>query len=235
MQEQVKTFMHLVSHDLRIPLAIVHGYVGLLKDSLVGYEDANANIQLSLDAIGRAVKRMDVMIDDLVLAARLEGGQWPIRCAPVDLSLLLWEFLERSAKALEVQRIQVELPTTVPVIQADADRLERILTNLISNALKYSDPGTPVSVQIQPLAGEVCVCVKDQGSGIAARDIPHLFEKFYRAGSSRKAEGIGLGLFVTRLMVEAHGGRIWVESEVDKGSTFFFTLPVAGDKNREHQ
>ncbi len=114
-----------------------------------------------------------------------------------------------------------------------ADRLERILTNLLSNALKYSDPGTPVWMQAQPLDGEVRIAVKDQGRGIAPEHVPHLFEKFYRADSSRKAEGIGLGLYITRLMVEAHGGRIWVESEVGKGSTFSFTLPIAPE--REHE
>ena len=115
---------------------------------------------------------------------------------------------------------------TLPALHADADRLERILTNLLSNALKYSDPGTPVWLHVQPMAGEVCITLQDQGQGIAPQDVPHLFEKFYRAGSSRKAEGTGLGLYVTRLLVEAHGGRIWAESEVGKGSLFSFTLPV---------
>jgi len=128
---------------------------------------------------------------------------------------------------LETTRVQVEIPPDLPPVSADAARLERIFTNLLSNALKYSDPGTPVQVCVQPMSGEVSIAVKDQGQGIAPKDMPHLFEKFYRAGSSRKAEGIGLGLYVTKLMVEAHGGRIRVESEVGKGSTFSFTLPVA--------
>ena len=101
------------------------------------------------------------------------------------------------------------------------------MTNLISNSLKYSDPGTPVRLQVQPLSRRSARQRERPGQGIAPADVPHLFEKFYRAGSSRIAEGIGLGLYVTRLMVEAHGGRIWVESEVGQGSTFSFTLPMA--------
>ena len=118
---------------------------------------------------------LDVMIDDLVMAARLEGGQLQLQCTPVDLPALLPEFLERSAKALEVQRVLLDMPATMPLIHGDADRLERILTNLISNALKYSDPGMPVRVHVQRMADDVCVIVKDQGSGIAPRDIPYLF------------------------------------------------------------
>ena len=224
-EEQMQTFIHLVSHDLRAPLTITNGHVGLLQECLAEYE--NRMVRMSIEAIGRAVKRMDVMIDDLVVTARHEGGHLPLTRTEIALADWLPEFLERSAQALEVQRVLVDMPAALPVFTADADRLERILTNLLSNALKYSDPGTPVWVCVQLLAGEMCIAVKDQGRGIAPDQLPHLFEKFYRANSSRKAEGIGLGLYVTRLMVEAHGGHIRVESEVGKGSTFSFTLPLA--------
>ena len=227
--EQQEIFVHLVSHDLRAPLTITQGYVGVLKDNLAG--NANATVQVSIDAIARALKRMNVMIDDLTMAARLEGGQLPLARAELDLAAWLPAFLEHSARVLEVQRVQVELPETLPALAADADRLERILTNLLSNALKYSDPGTPVRLRVQPQAREVMIKVHDQGRGIAPAHLPHLFEKFYRADSSRKAEGIGLGLYITRLMVEAHGGRIWAESAVGQGSVFAFTLPVESDSN----
>ena len=224
-QEQMQTFVHLVSHDLRAPLTITTGYVSLLRDSLVEHEDRL--VQESVKSIGRAVKRMNVMIEDLLLVAQLEGGQLPVTCASVALAGWLPEFLARSTAVLDAQRIHLEIPADLPALQADADRLERILTNLLSNALKYSDPGTPVHINMHPLDGQVCIRVSDQGQGIAPGEVARLFEKFYRSSSSRKADGIGLGLYVTRLMVEAHGGRLWVESEVGKGSTFSFTLPVA--------
>ncbi|MHB9026504.1 MAG: ATP-binding protein [Armatimonadota bacterium] len=224
-QEQMKTFVHLVSHDLRAPLTIITGYVGILKHCLA--ESDNQSVWTSVEAIRRAVKRMDTMIADLVMVTLLEGGQLMVNSAPLDLPVWLPEFLERSSTILDPQRIQVVMPVTLPTLQVDSDRLERILTNLLSNALKYSDPGMPVQVCLQPQEGELCIAVTDQGRGIAPDHVPHLFGKFYRADSSRKAEGIGLGLYITKLMVEAHGGRIWVESEVGKGSTFSFTLPVA--------
>ena len=224
---EMQTFVHLVSHDLRAPLTVINGYQSMLMDYLGTQVDEF--VRSSIDAIARASKQMDVMIDDLAMAARLEGGQWPLSRTPLGLADWLPAFLQRSAQALEVQRVQVELPETLPTINADADRLERIMMNLISNALKYSEPGTLVSVQVQPRAGEMAITITDRGQGIAAHDVPHLFEKFYRAASSRKAEGIGLGLYVTRLMVEAHGGRIRVDSEAGKGSTFSFTLPVGDD------
>ena len=105
--------------------------------------------------------------------------------------------------------------------------------NMLSNALKYSDPGTPVCLQAREKDGQVVVTISDQGKGIAPEDLPHLFERFYRAKGTRKTEGIGLGLYITRVLVEAHGGRLWVESEVGKGSTFFFTLPVAQEEGHQ--
>ena len=127
---------------------------------------------------------------------------------------------------METSRIQEEIPADLPPVCADYARLERILINLLSNALKYSDPGTPVRLRAWQQDGQVVVAVSDQGRGIAPEEIPHLFERFYRTAGARKAEGIGLGLYITRILVEAHGGRIWVESEVGKGSTFSFSLPI---------
>jgi two-component system phosphate regulon sensor histidine kinase PhoR len=113
------------------------------------------------------------------------------------------------------------------LVEADPNRLERILGNLLSNALKYSDPGTEVLVSARNTDGEVTISVVDQGRGIAPEDLPRIFGRFYRSITARKAEGLGLGLHITRLLVEAHGGRIWAESELGKGSSFSFTLPMA--------
>ena len=111
-------------------------------------------------------------------------------------------------------------------MQADADRLDRMLLNLLTNAQKYSDPGTPVQVRALPREHEVVISVTDQGGGITPEDLPHLFSRFYRAKGARRADSIGLGLYITRLLVEAHGGDVRVESEPGKGSTFSFSLPI---------
>jgi len=137
------------------------------------------------------------------------------------------DFLQRNADVLDTDRIQLDVPEELPLVSADYNRLERVFTNLLSNALKYSDTDTPVVVRALQVGEMVEIAITDQGKGIPPDDLPHLFERFYRAQGARKADGIGLGLYIAKALVEAHGGRIWVESEEGKGSTFSFTLPVA--------
>ena len=115
-------------------------------------------------------------------------------------------------------------------MKADPNRLERMLENLLLNAQKYSAPGAPIEISARQQDTEVVVSVRDHGQGIPLDALPHLFELFYRAEKGRKAEGLGLGLYITRKLVEAHGGRIWAESEAGKGSTFAFTLTIMGDE-----
>jgi signal transduction histidine kinase len=220
--------IHLVSHDLRAPVTIIQGYADLLIDGLK-QRGIDGELRGPTEAIQRGIRRMNVMIQDLVDTARAEGGQFTLDRRAVMLREYLSDLLSRSAPVMEVARITVELPTDLPPVCADYDRLERILTNLLSNALKYSDPGTPVLLCARRQDGEVEISVTDQGRGIPSEAIPHLFERFYRVPEDRKAEGIGLGLYITKLLVEAHGGCIWVESGVGKGSMFYFTLPVANE------
>lgn len=233
--ERMNSFIHMVSHDLRAPLTIMNGHAELLQDDV---QHDNPMLHLCTDAIRRSVSRMNVMIDDLVDAARLEGGQMPLAQQPMLPAEYLPAFVARNAKVLDADRIHCDIPGDLAPMLADEARLERILTNLLSNAQKYSAPGTPIRVQARQTGAEVTISIIDQGQGIHPDDIPHLFERFYRARGERRAEGIGLGLYITRLLVEAHGkptetgtaqvgGRIWVDSEIGKGSTFNFTLPVA--------
>jgi len=223
-QEQLKTFIHMVSHDLRIPLTIMRGHADLLRERLG--EDDSQPARESVDAIKRSVTRMNVMINDLVDAARLEGGQEPLTLRPVALPAYLPEFLKRNTSPLCLERIRLDLATDLPPIPVDEPRLERVLLNLLSNAQKYSAPETPILLRARCLDNGVAVSVIDQGQGIHPDDIPHLFKKFYRARGERRAEGIGLGLYISRLLVEAHGGSIEVKSEEGKGSTFTIILPA---------
>ncbi len=225
LEAQHRIFLHMVSHDLRTPLAIIVGHIDLLRDHCHACAD-DRGAGFSVDAISRAARRMDVMIQDLVDAARIEGGQFHLKPQRLSLADYLPEFLQRSAAALATQRVQIEHPATLPAIEADPDRLERILINLLSNALKYSPPEAPVLVQAYPCEQQIAISVTDGGQGIPASDLPHLFERFYRATGARRAEGTGLGLYITRLLVEAHGGRIWVDSEEGRGCTFTLTLPA---------
>ena len=226
LQEQQKVMLQTVSHDLRTPMAVIKGNAELVNSQLQ-QAGGDEMMQQSLEAIDRSVKRMDVMLQDLVDVTRLESGQFLLKCEAVNLPRYLDDLLQQVRMVLEITRIQVDIPDDLPSVSADYARLERILVNLLSNALKYSNPDTPVRVQAKLQDNAVVIAVTDQGRGIPPKVIPHLFERFYRIPSERKAEGIGLGLYITRVLVEAHGGQIRVESTVDKGSIFSFTLPVA--------
>ncbi|HEY3417449.1 MAG TPA: PAS domain S-box protein, partial [Armatimonadota bacterium] len=198
-QEQQRVIMHMVSHDLRNPLSIIHGHIQLLHHMLEE-RDLDGGLQSSTDAIDRATRRMNVMIEDLVDAARTEGKQLVLNCQPVALEAYLRNLLERSRTSTEVERIHLDIPPDLPTVSADYDRLERIFANLLSNALKYSDPDTPVWVRAYGTDHEVVVAISDQGQGISPEEIPHLFERFYRGLRERKTEGIGLGLSISRLL-----------------------------------
>jgi len=182
---------------------------------------------LSTSTIDRNVQRMNMMIQDLVDMASLEGQQLVLALDSILLQSYLPDLLARLQSILPTHRVQTNIPADLPPVRADYNRLERVLLNLLTNAFKYSTAETPVRIDARRQGEEIVIAVSDQGSGIAPEDLPHLFERFFRAGGERKSEGIGLGLYISKLLVEAHGGRIWAESEVGTGSTFFFTLPMA--------
>jgi len=228
LQEQQRVFIHMVSHDLRSPLTVILGNTQIIEEMMTA-EPFGDPMPTCIASVRRSAERLNVMIDDLTDAARIEGRQLQLKLREVRLADFVQDILQRFGTALGAERIQTAFPAGLPPLQADADRLERILLNLLSNATKYSAPGTEIMLAAQREADGVTVTVSDRGAGIAADDLPHIFERFYRAtGVTRKAEGIGLGLYITRLLVEAHGGRIWVESRPGEGSTFSFTLPTVG-------
>ena len=227
LQEQREDLLRTMAHDLRIPLTVVQGQAQFLQRLAAQTADRNSPLVRSTEAIVTNTKRMNVMIQDLVDTIRFESGQLRLEKRPVDLKSQLSHLLETTADVLEVERVRTKLPEGLPPVEADPHRLERILTNLISNALQYSPPETQVEVSAERRDGELLISVVDRGVGIAPEDLPHIFERFYRTKGTRKAEGLGLGLYITKMLVEAHGGRIWVKSKPGKGSTFSFTLPIA--------
>ncbi|MHB9130052.1 MAG: PAS domain-containing sensor histidine kinase [Armatimonadota bacterium] len=230
-QEEQSIFVHTVSHDLRIPLTTIQGHAQLLT-TLLEQTGVDGNARRSLETILRSVQRMNVMIEDLVDLARIEGGQLQLKLQPVALPSFLIDLLQRMSTTLETGRITLRMPADLPPVVADYARLERVVMNLLSNALKYSAPNSRVLVCAEHRENQVVVSIIDQGKGIPPEALSHLFERFYRA-ADRKAEGIGLGLYITKMLVEAQGGRIWAESEVERGSTFSFTLPIAQDCSDE--
>ncbi|MHB0870085.1 MAG: sensor histidine kinase, partial [Chloroflexota bacterium] len=209
--------VRMVGHDLRNPLTSVQGQAQMLQ-KLLERGGQDGPMRRSAKAILVGAKRMNAMIQDLVDLARVESRQLAVHRTRVDLPSFVLELLQRMGDGLDTGRIRVEVPDGLPEVWADADRLERVLTNLLSNGLKYSE--AEVRVAAASVDGEVRVSVIDRGVGIPPEELPHVFEKFYRARAvQRKAEGLGLGLYITRMLVEAMDGRVWVESEVGRGST----------------
>lgn len=226
LQEEQEDLLRMVGHDLRSPLTVIQGQAQLLQQ-LLAMGRMDSRILRSAEAVAANAKRMNVMIQDLVDSAQLEGGQLQLQKRPLDLASVVSGLLATSAGVMDVGRVKAELPPELPLVEADPHRLERILTNLLSNALKYSEPGTQVVIRAERDGSELRVSVIDRGAGIPGEEIPRLFERYYRANVTARTSGLGLGLYIARMLVEAHSGRIWVESEAGKGSTFSFTLPIA--------
>lgn len=233
LQEEQEAYAHTISHDLRNPLSTIQGHAQILQ-TMLQESQMGEKFRQSTQAILRSARRMNVMIQDLVDVARIEGGQLKLKLQQVKLADYLKNYLQRVSTTMDVGRIHIEAPDDLPPVRADYDRLERIFTNLLSNALKYSTPGTPVLVRARRVDGEVVIDITDQGPGIDPECLPHLFERFYRVKGTTSTEGIGLGLYITRTLIEAHGGRIWVESQPGVGSTFTFTLPVVISRGTTH-
>ncbi len=225
LMERREDLLRALSHDLRTPLTAIHGHAQMLQ-RLLDKAVSDDRAERSAQAVVAGARQMNAMIEDLVDSARLESGQLALNRVDVDLHAFVLEMKERLAGALETTRIEVSTPEQLPKVWADPARLERILTNLLSNALKYSPSDTKVALRAEEREREVIISIIDQGAGIAPDDLAHLFERYYRATGTRKTEGLGLGLYITKMLVEAHGGSLWAESTVGEGTTFHFTLPV---------
>jgi PAS domain S-box-containing protein len=228
MEEMREDFLRGVSHDLRTPLTVIQGHAQLMLQAMQGGGDGR--MRQSAESVYHGAKRMALTLRDLVDCTRVESHQLRLERERADLASFLFDVLDRTRGALAVDRVKLDIAPGIPPIEADLDRLERVFINLLSNALKYSPNGSPVLVRAEAGKREVLISVIDRGPGIAPEELPRVFERFYRAGEARRAEGLGLGLHITRLLVEAHGGRIWVESERGKGSAFNFALPVTSNE-----
>jgi len=240
LQEQRAQYILGISHGLRTPLTVVQGQAQLLLRALMDDAGANGRMLWSANAIAAAAQRMSVTIRDLVDLTHLEAGQeLRLNRLEVEPSSFVRDLLHRMSNHLETHRVQVEAAEGIPPAAADPDRLERILVNLLSNALRYSEPDTKVTVALFERNDEVVFSVQDRGAGIDPEELPHLFEPYRRMRLTReRQESLGLGLYITRGLVKAHGGHIWVESQVGQGSNFTFTIPAApghGSEARREQ
>ena len=225
--EEVKsTFISIVSHELRTPVALIKGYVGTLRR-----EDAQWDplvVRDSLAVIEEEADHLASLIDDLLDASRLQAGALSLNRTEVSLDRLATRLAERFRTQSERHTFQVAFPPDFPVVIGDEDRLGQVVSNLLSNAVKYSPDGGRVVISGEVRQDEVVVSVTDEGPGLAPEDVPRVFDRFYRSPeNARKTKGAGLGLYLAKAVVEAHGGRIWVDDRAKHGARIRFSLPLA--------
>jgi two-component system phosphate regulon sensor histidine kinase PhoR len=224
-----KEFVANVSHELRTPVSVIRGYIETLLEKPA--PDAATARQFQ-ETIQKHARQLEALIEDLLNISALESHQARLEFEPValaEVAAAATEQLRRQARDKNIA-IAVDLPTTLPSVRCDRQRLQQVFVNLLDNAIKYTQAGGRVGVSAQVAGTELEVSVADNGPGIAAEHLPRIFERFYRVDKARSRElgGTGLGLSIVKHIVLAHGGRVWVDSTVGHGSRFYFTLPVAG-------
>jgi signal transduction histidine kinase len=240
-------FLGIASHELRTPLTSITGNLQLARRQLQGLMQrvpgkASESLrpplersELLLERAGRQAGRLDRLVGDLLDITRIEAGKLAMRRELYDVLAIVGEAVQEQRMAWPRRSIAFDLPrrTALPLV-FDGDRIGQVLTNYLTNALKYSSEDQPVAVRVRIQAGSVRVEVHDAGPGLPASQQAHLFERFYRAPGieqqSGSGIGLGLGLYISKTIVERHGGAVGVESAVGTGSTFWFTLPLSCDE-----
>ncbi|MBW3641371.1 MAG: HAMP domain-containing histidine kinase [Actinobacteria bacterium] len=217
-----------VSHELRSPLTSVKGYTSLLLSRWSRLSDEQKKTML--EQVHHDADRVTRLVNELLDISRLETGHLQLRCQLVSLPGLAASVVAKVALEYPELECGLDFPDGFPSVVADPDKVEQVLTNLVENAAKYASPtGMQVSGAVN--GDTVAVAVSDSGAGIPPADLPHIFTKFYRSDQGRPS-GSGLGLWISRGLVEAHGGRLSADSVVDRGSVFRFTLPRDGARRR---
>jgi PAS domain S-box-containing protein len=222
--EEIKnTFVSIVSHELKTPVALIKGYVSTLRR-----EDAKwdkAIVKDSLEVIEEEADHLAAMIEDLLDASRFQAGGLIPNLADVSLPDLADRLAKRFRTQTDQHTIVVDFPKSFPVILADENRISQVISNLLSNSIKYALDGE-IRISGQSRPEQVIVTISDQGPGIEPADIPYIFGRFYRSEQAvRKTKGAGLGLYLAKAIVEAHGGRIWVDPQPGSGARICFSLP----------
>jgi signal transduction histidine kinase len=216
----------IVAHDLRTPLNAIAMGASLLQDESQGEQQK----AFMVDLIQRACHRMNGLIADLLETGRLDAGRTlRIDPAPLQLATVVEQACHevRASAQAKGQTIECEVQNDLPQVAADRARVAQVVANLVANASKFTPRGGRVRVSAVAERGEVRVAVADSGPGLAPEDLPRVFEPYWQAQRTASL-GCGLGLKIARAIVEAHGGRMWVESEPGQGATFLFTLPLVG-------
>ena len=231
--EKIKTdFVSIVSHEFRTPLTTIIVGVEMLKEGMLG--DLTPRGKEVLEAIGSDCERLNRLIDNLMELSRIESGTIYVEAEPINVTDLVQEAVRPLKLQAERQGIELitNLPPEVPPVAADFNKSVWVLTNLVGNAMRYTDPGGTITVRVRQRGKRLFFSVEDTGCGIPKEHQEKIFRKYVQvSGPGRTGVGgVGLGLAIAKDIVMAHGGEIWVDSDVGKGTTFTFTFPVYQDK-----
>jgi len=222
-----KEFVSNVSHELRNPMASIKAMVETLESGAV------ADRRVALDFLARMrgdVDRINALVDDLLELSRMESGQFTIVAEPLSLAPVVHTVSRQFSQQAEARQVNIvaDLDESLPLVMADGEKLTQVFVNLVENSLKFTPANGSISIRARAEDGHVQVQLRDTGIGVAPQHLPHLFERFYKVDRSRRDSGTGLGLAIVKQLVEAHGGRISVESREGEGCSFTFTVPLAG-------
>jgi two-component system phosphate regulon sensor histidine kinase PhoR len=225
LQTMRREFVGNVSHELRTPLTAIKAIVDTLRDGAINDKKAAMNFLNRLDA---EVDGMTQMVAELTELSRIETGRIKLKLEAVNINSLIEEVTARLSPQAERQQVSLsmELSSDLPPVQADKERIWQVIVNIVHNAIKFTPSGGRVAIATRHSGESVMARVSDTGIGISKDDLPHIFERFFKADKSRSTSGTGLGLAIAKHIVQTHGGSIWVESEEGKGSTFSFSLPL---------
>jgi signal transduction histidine kinase len=220
LEREREEWASVVAHDLRQPAAAIRMAVDILSRS-----EAEPTRQKVLDRACRASVRLERMIEDLLNVTRVGVGRLTLKKEPTDLQPLVAEAFDLTPELAD--RLRVAIAPDAERASVDGGRFVQVLSNLLSNAGKYGDPGTPIDVRVEKLDGQLLISVTNEGPGIAPDELPRLFSRFTRTRSAQSGgvPGLGLGLYISRGIVEAHGGKLWVESAPGEKTHFRFRLP----------
>ena len=225
-EEMKSTFISVISHELKTPVALIKGYANTLARDDADWD--RATLREGLLVIGEESDRLNALINNLLDASSIQAGAFKVERTDLDLAALAREVVDNWRTQTDRHRFVLDFPADLPLVLADQERLRQVFNNLLSNAIKYAPQGGEVRLGGWRDGDHVTAYVADQGIGIPEAEQAKLFQRFYRVDSSlrRSTQGAGLGLFLCRSIIEAHGGRIWLRSEPGKGTTVFFTLAV---------
>lgn len=225
---RVTDLISTLAHEMRTPLTSIKGYsTALLMEEVTFSPETQREFLQFIDA---ECDVLETLIHDFLESAIIDAGMLRLEVQPVRLPPLLKNVVDDIARRTQVHRFVIDFSKRFPILDADPDRIAQVLRNLLDNAVKYSPDGGLIVVRGEVHDDEVVISVADQGVGLTPEHLNRLFEKYFRArsGPARHVVGSGLGLRISRAIVEGHGGRIWAESQLGVGTTLYFTLPLGG-------